>query len=53
MFSQEMFRDRIAFDNRWWSIGKINDNYAAPLTIRRSFGRQSRFASGTESANCG
>lgn len=29
MFSQEMFRDRIAFDNPWWSVGKINDNYAA------------------------
>ena len=28
MFSREMFNDRIAFDNPWWCIGKINDNYA-------------------------
>lgn len=28
MFSQEMFKDRIVFDNPWWDVGKINDNYA-------------------------
>lgn len=28
MFSEEMFKDRIAYDNPWWSLGKINDTYA-------------------------